>query len=265
MDFLHTYVPAEYLALKIDFCQKQLAKLPVVKIHHHNIGGVKTTRVEVGKHRYNPDSPQGKAYVKIKEERNQLERTLLFYESLWNCFFVCERPPDCVSHKTNRTICIDANNQLVMDKAYFDSLKNDANYKYPKPLDYPFDGILYRSAAERDIAMFYTKMGIPFKYEPEIRIKGLPNPIFPDFVLYIKELDNCKIHEHFGIKNSASYIRTVCIKYDNYTNAGLVPGMDVLFSHDTEEIPFDIRAFACYLNSAIYCTAISTKHFANDS
>ena len=60
-----------------------------------------------------------------------------------------------------------------MNKEFFDSLKNDANSKYPKPTNNPFNGIYYRSAAEREIAIFYTEMGIPYKYEPEIMMKGL--------------------------------------------------------------------------------------------
>ena len=154
---------------------------------------------------------------------------------------------------------IDTQKTVVLNKEYFDSLKNDADTKHEKPKDFPFDGIYYRSAVEREIAMFYTEMGIPFKYEPEMMIKGMNGFIYPDFVPYIKELDTCKIHEHFGIKNSSAYNRITSIKYGNYSHAGLIPEIDVLYTHDTYDMPFDIRAFSSKLNTAIYTTMISTK------
>ena len=101
-----------------------------------------------------------------------------------------------------------------MDKQFFDSLKNDADTKHPKPTDFPFNGIYYRSAAERDIAVFYTEMGLPFKCEPEITIKG------------------------------------------NYANAGLILGVDAIFTYDTDDTPFDIRYLETLLNSCIYETAL---------
>ena len=50
-------------------------------------------------------------------------------------------------------------------------------------------------------------MGIPFKYEPEIQFTGMTKPQYPDFVFYVKELDTCKIHEHYGLMSLSSYIR----------------------------------------------------------
>ena len=102
-------------------------------------------------------------------------------------------------------------------------------------------------------------MDIPFKYEPEITIFGLPKPINPDFVIYLKELDNCKIHEHLGMKNSADYLRDSKTKYNNYLGAGLIPGIDILFTQDTDDMPFDIRLLSAELNTAIYGTAINLR------
>ena len=147
-----------------------------------------------------------------------------------------------------------------MNKAFFDSLKEDTNTKHAKSHNYFFNGIYYRSAAEREIAVFYTEMGIPFKYEPEITLIGLPYTINPDFVLYIKELDACKFHEHLGMKNSADYIRDTKIKYSNYTGAGLIPDLDIIFTHDTDEVPFDIRFLLVKLNASIYGSVLCGKN-----
>ena len=259
MEIVNKHIMQEYLALKINYCRKELEQLPQIRMQTHNKRKGVTNKILINGHRYNPKSPTGKNYLDLMHIRNTLERELQYYESVWNCKYKDLPFPECDPHKVIRTLHLDGNTSVVMDKAFFDSLKNDANTKYPKPTNYPFNGIYYRSAAEREIAIFYTEMGIPFKYEPEMKILGVPGYIYPDFVIYIPELDNCKIHEHFGMKDSAQYLKTTNIKYSNYTNAGLVPELDIIFTHDVEEIPFDIRAVSSKVNTSIYTTAISTR------
>ena len=259
MKILNARIPQEYLALKINYCRQQLEKLPKVKLQIHNESGVPSMKLIVGDHRYRPGSAAGKEYYKIWLIRDPLERELQLCEAIWHSYYKGSPFPECEPHKVVRTLFTDTGKQVILNKEYFDSLKNDADTKHPKPLDYKFDGIYYRSAAEREIAMFYTEMGIPFKYEPEVMIRGVNGFIYPDFVPYFKEIDNCKFHEHFGIKNSVNYLRITGIKYTNYSNAGLVPELDILFTHDVEGMPFDIRYLSSKLNTAIYSAVISTR------
>ena len=256
MDLIIKHIPPEYLSLKINYCRQQLAELPEVNLQVYTLHGVQTKVVIVGNHRYRVDSNNGKEYLGYYKKRKYYERQLHVFESVWDGSYKGEPDSECMPMKVCRKLYIDTESPVVLDKKYFDSLKNDADTKYGKPRDYFFNGIFYRSYAEQEIAKYYTAMGIPFKYEPEVYLKGLTYPIYPDFVPYIKELDCCKFHEHFGIKQSASYLRTTGIKYANYTNAGLVPGIDILFTHDTADIPFDIRAFESQLNTAIYSTVL---------
>lgn len=264
MEVINKHIMQEYLALKIDFCRKQLKQLPNVKLQIFNKNKKPIQKVIVGKHRYLLDSEPGEKYLKIMQYKETLKRKLEYYEAVWKCKCKDIPYPECESHKVIRTLFVDKDTKVVMNKAYFDSLKNDANIKYPKPLDYPFNGTYYRSAAEREIAIFYTENDIPFKYEPEVSIKGLPGVIFPDFVIYIPELDNCKFHEHFGMKDSSRYLTITNTKYYNYTNAGLVPELDIIFTHDVEEIPFDIRELSYKLNAVICTTMIATKQSLNN-
>ena len=259
MDLIDKHIPRELLALRINFCRQLLKTLPEVKLSVHKVDNTMVKRVTVDNHRYNLDSKSGEHYYNIYKKRDLIQRKLRIYEAIWDANFKGEPLLECEPHRVKRIMYIDVKTKVVMDREYFDSLKNDANDKYPKPLDFPFNGIYYRSAAEREIAMFYTEMGIPFKYEPEITIKGLPTPFYPDFIIYIEELDNCKIHEHFGIKNSSNYLRITAIKYANYADAGLVPELDILFTHDTTDLPFDIRYLSSKLNAAVYGTMINTK------
>ena len=256
---LNQSIPREYLSLKINYCRQQLELLPEIKLQVHNVNGEKVKRISLGNHRYNLDSDTGKELYHNWLLRDHIKRQLQIYEAVWDSNFKGIPLPECAPHKVKRTLCVDATNRITLDKAYFDSLENDANKEYPKPLDYPFNGIYYRSAAEREIAIFYTEMGIPFKYEPAVTIKDVPTIIYPDFVIYIPELDNCKFHEHFGMKDSARYLKITSNKYYNYTNAGLVPELDIIFTHDVKEIPFDIRYVSSKINTAIYGTMIGTK------
>ena len=259
MKMTDKYIPREYLSLKINYCRQQLEMLPEVKLLTHNISGKDVKRLSVGNHRYNLDSENGKEQYNLWLRRDQLTRDLQVYEAIWKSNFLGNTLTECEPHKVNRSLFVDYKNKVTMNKAFFDSLENDSNTKYIKYKNYYFDGTFYRSAAEKDIAILYTELGIPFKYEPTLTIKGVPVPINPDFIIYIEELDNCKIHEHLGIKEAAEYFKTTKIKYSNYTEAGLIPGTDILFTYDNDEIPFDIRDFLGKLNSSIYGTTIATK------
>ena len=259
MDISNKYIPREYLALKINYCRKQLAELPEVKVYSHLVNGLESKRYIVGNHRYEFNSAMGKKLSHIFALREETERSLKLFDTLWNNSFNGSPPSSIIPRKVNRTLSVDYNKRVVMDKNYFDSLVNDSNTKHPKQSSYYFNGISYRSASERDIAILYTELDIPFKYEPSVSLVGLPKPINTDFVLYIKELDTCKFHEHFGMKESSDYLRVTKIKYGNYTNAGLIPDLDILFTHDTEEMPFDIRYLLTKLNSSIYGSLLCSR------
>lgn len=257
MELIVKNIPREYLALKIDYCKLQLKQLPEVRMQVIKYHGTPTQNVVCGNHRHMVNTVAGKKYLKIKETKDYYRRQLGIFEAVWKNKCYGDFPSECVPHRVKRKLYIDTETSVVMNKEFFDSLKNNANPKHNESRNYPFNGIYYRSASERDIAMYYTEMGIPFKYEPEIFLKDIAKPIYPDFVIYIKELDNCKIHEHFGINSSSSYQRITGIKYSNYTHAGLIPEIDILFTHDTDDMPFDIRTFVSKLNTSIYTTAIS--------
>ena len=251
MEFSNKYIPKEYLALKINYCRQQLELLPSVRMHEHSIEGNIKKKLTVGNHRYGWDTPDGKHYYEILLKRDELERQLQLYEAIWNYSFkgsVPLLPPS----KQNRTLLAGYNNPVVMDKVYFDSLKNDANTDYPKPNLYPFNGIQYRSAAEKSIAVFYTEMEIPFKYEPEVMLAGLRKPVYPDFVPYFREIDSCKFQEHFGMMNSSDYIRESKIKFNNFTNAGLLQDLDFFFTYNANDTPLDLRFLASKINSVIF-------------
>jgi hypothetical protein len=84
-------------------------------------------------------------------------------------------------------------------------------------------------------------------------------PIYPDFVIYIRELDCCKFHEHLGMLNFVNYLKTTKNKYVMYIDAGLIPDIDILFTYDTDDLPFDIRTMWPRLNSLIYSSLFTRQ------
>jgi len=159
---------------------------------------------------------------------------------------------------------ISSNDSVTLDRKFFDGLKNDANPYHPESKTFYYNGTYYRSASEADIARFYTEQGIPFKYEPEIWLKDLNKPVFTDFVILIRELDLCKFHEHFGMKNSGDYNRITATKYNNYSGAGLLPELDIFYTYDTGDVPFDIRSLHTKLNSVVYDSLFTVDYPASE-
>ncbi len=245
------------MALKINFCKKTLAKLPRIYISFKKIRGRKTPVCVVDSHTYTRSRDNGKRYFEIAGERESYTNELSEAESKWYGAYKCAVPDDIAPHKVVRYIRNATGDQVVLDREFFDSLQNDANPEYPEHKRYLFNGIRYRSVAEKEIAEFYTVNGIPFKYEPEIWIAGMNKPIHPDFVIYIKELGLCKFHEHQGMMTYVNYLRVIKNKYVMYTDAGMIPDIDILFTYDTEDLPFDVRTLWPRLNSMVYCSLLA--------
>lgn len=252
MQTIGTYISKEYLALRINYCKQQLAMLPKVTVTQRTIRGAIQVAYIMDSRRYLATGKTGKTLKTICERRTELQSNLMKYEGLWNSEYKCAPPAELQPKAIRRIILTADYDSVVMDKNFFDNLKNDANPNHRENKTCFYNGTYYRSAAEAEIARFYDEQQIPFKYEPEIWLKGLIFPVYPDFVIYIKELDLCKIHEHFGMRNSSSYNRSTATKYINYTNAGLLPQVDVIFTYNPENMPFDICSLSIKINSAVY-------------
>ena len=252
MQILEPYIPKEYLALKINFLRQQLAALPEVKKTRRIIQGKECDVYVVKNHIYSPKSKLGIRLQKCITLREDILRELSRLEGIWNCYFKGPPPSDIAPRKIVRRLYRSADDSVILDGKFFESLKNDADPNYRESKTFFYNGTYYRSAAEVAIATYYTDNGIPFKYEPEIWLKGLKYPVFTDFVILIKELDLCKFHEHFGMKNASDYNRKTATKYNNYSGAGLLPELDIFYTYDVDSVPFDIRTLRTKLNSVIY-------------
>ena len=255
MKYFGTYIPQEYLALKINYCRQQLELLPRVSMHEFKVRGKLRDRVEIGNHRYSLGTQAGDKYYKIMLIRGELEEKLQIYEAIWKHNFL-KPVPEYKLPEITRALNT-GYEKVVLNKDFFNSLKEDSNKNYSKSSAYAFNGINYRSAAEREIAIFYPEAGIPFKYEPEVWFNGMSKPAFPDFVLLIPELDMCKFHEHCGLMSFNNYVRDVTLKCGTYAGAGLLLDQDVFFTYSSDDISLDIRYLSAKLNAMVFGTMIN--------
>ena len=252
MNISSPYIPREYLALKINYCRQLLEGLPEAHVTKRSIKGIKREVYVYNNHAYLTDSKAGKQFQSALQERTEIDSKLLKYTGLWDSSFAGTPPSDIEPGKIRRRFIDSAGDSVILDSSFFNNLKHDSNPYYPDHKTCYYNGTYYRSAAEAEIARFYTEQGIPFKYEPEIWLSGMKTAVYSDFVILIEELDLCKFHEHFGLKNSADYTRKTATTYNNYSGAGLLPELDVFYTYDVNDVPFDIRSLSVKLNSAVY-------------
>ena len=252
MDTLHNkYIPKEYLAVKIIYRRKRLAQAIKITQNQRKINGIKHECYCVNGRPFAVDSRQGVKLSDLYRAQQSAMVELAMLEALWNSTYMGKLPDNIEPRPIARNIAVCDYKEVRMDRNFFDSLKNDANPNYRENKRYLYDGIYYRSEAERQIAAFYTQAGISFKYEPEIRLAETMYPIYPDFVIWLEEIDCCKIHEHLGLLHSSEYLKSTKIKFGNYVNAGLLPEYDYFFTYSTPDIHFDANGIMPRINNLI--------------
>ncbi len=98
-------------------------------------------------------------------------------------------------------------------------------------------GLMVRSKSEAFIANELSARGIPFRYECLLEIDGAA--YYPDFTI-IHPISNEKFYwEHLGLMDDAEYREKAKRKLVNYTRAGVIPGINLIITYETEYTPLD--------------------------
>lgn len=97
-----------------------------------------------------------------------------------------------------------------------------------------------RSKTEKIIADKLYMLGIPYKYECPIILKGL-GKIFPDFTVLSVRKRRKYIWEHFGVMDNQEYIVKALNKIDVYEKNGYFPGHNLIISHETSANPINTK------------------------
>lgn len=235
-----------YLALKINYHSSILNNTSRVFKVERRIKG--KTRLcyryydkENHRHEYFADMPKGRELEKIFHMRKTTSAILSQCRQQWNYFFSFPCPIlDIRAMQTSHF--------SIITKEYFDSLIPCSN---PKPIKRPnpYNGIVFRSKSEREIAEILDELGIIYKYEPGIRIDDYE--MYADFVCFIPELGYGFIIEHFGLMDSPDYLEKTLRTIRTYNSLGFLPGFDILYTYEKSTCPPSTEYFRSQINSLL--------------
>ena len=96
-----------------------------------------------------------------------------------------------------------------------------------------------RSKSEAIIADTLFELGIPYRYECALVLKG--NVVkYPDFTMLKISTREEHYLEHFGLLDDEEYREQFFEKLEEYRKNGIYPGKNLLFTYETETHPLDI-------------------------
>lgn len=97
---------------------------------------------------------------------------------------------------------------------------------------------LVRSKSEVMLADMYYEMGIPYRYEAELVLKGGKKK-YPDFTLLKTNTREIIYHEHLGLLDDEEYREANLSKLEEYRKNGIYLGKNLILTYEAE---------GCYLN-----------------
>ncbi|MBO4457678.1 MAG: hypothetical protein J5802_08160 [Butyrivibrio sp.] len=97
-----------------------------------------------------------------------------------------------------------------------------------------------RSKSEKILADYFEKLGIPYSYEPQVKLKD-GRTFYPDFVLLNVRTRRTIYWEHFGLISDFEYAKNAFIKLGLFEKAGLEIGKDILFSMEDARQPLNLK------------------------
>lgn len=108
------------------------------------------------------------------------------------------------------------------------------------PEIYTEKGEHVRSKSEKMIADKLFMMGIPYRYEYPLVLKGF-GTVYPDFTLLHMKDRKEYILEHFGMMDNAEYSAKAVDKIAQYQKNGIYPGETLLMTFETSDKPLDMK------------------------
>lgn len=97
-----------------------------------------------------------------------------------------------------------------------------------------------RSKTEKILADKFYAMGIPYRYEYPLKLKGY-GTIYPDFTLLNVNTRREIYLEHFGMMDNPEYAQKAITKLETYARNRYYPGKGLLVTYETQNKPLDMR------------------------
>ncbi len=98
-----------------------------------------------------------------------------------------------------------------------------------------------RSKSECLIADLLIRLGIPYRYEYPINVKGY-GLIYADFLVLNVRTREEFILEHFGMLDKPEYTDSMCRKLNTFAGGGIFPGRNLMISCESSTRPININA-----------------------
>ena len=127
-------------------------------------------------------------------------------------------------------------NPLVLpDELYVQQWENESykiNPYYEKEKKYPTKKDEFvQSKSEAILADMYYELGIPYRYDAELKLKNGKKK-YPDFTLLDVKNRRLVYHEHLGMLDDDDYRRRNLRKIDEYRRNGIYPGKNLIITHE---------------------------------
>ena len=136
-------------------------------------------------------------------------------------------------------------NPLILpDDLYVQQWENESyesNPYYENDKIYPTKkGDLARTKSEVLLADMYYELGIPYRYEAQVRLKN-GDQKYPDFTLLDVKNRKLVYHEHLGLLDDGDYRWKNLRKLNEYRRNGIYPGKNLIITYEAEGSPLNIN------------------------
>lgn len=108
-----------------------------------------------------------------------------------------------------------------------------------------------RSKLEKIIADKLYALGIPYRYEYPLVLKGNIK-LYPDFTI-LRMLTREEVYlEHFGMMDESSYVDKVMYKLNTYERNGIYLGVNLFITHETSKNPLNTKVLDKLIRKLFY-------------
>lgn len=143
---------------------------------------------------------------------------------------------------------------FLTDEQYVErwlSVKYEGKPGYDDDLKYTTDrGEKVRSKSEKIIADKLYALGIPYRYEYPVHIKGY-GTVYIDFVILDVKSRKEIYYEHFGKMDDPEYINRNLPKLQSYPQNNIVFGKNFIATFESTKHPFDINTLEIMLKEIL--------------
>jgi len=233
----------EHSKLRISYLEQELSNLPAGKIVVCRSHGYeyKAVRLFGSKCCYSLNRPRGQELLPLIERAESIKKELLSIQIELERIRQSERQTSFIKRR---------NEPVVLNKALFDELKKHADSNpYKKPANsIEYKGILMRSKGEVMIAQKLDFLGIEYIYETRLWVG---RAIFPDFTIYLPEIDKVAFIEFMGALSDPNYLPSAGERFRTYAGNAYILGRDFIFICETSDVPTDLDMLVTQLNALV--------------